>query len=59
LTKLTYLNLFGAAVSDAGLAQLSGLKNLKSLYVFQTKVTDEGIAKLQKAQPGLKIVKGW
>ncbi len=59
LVNLTYLNLYGAAVTDAGLAQLTGLKNLRNLYVWQTKVTDEGIQKLKQALPGVNIDKGW
>ena len=57
--NLTYLNLYGTAVSDAGLGQLAGLKNLRNLYVWQTKVTDEGIQKLKQALPGVDINKGW
>ena len=38
--------------------RLSSLKNLKQLYVWQTEVTDDGVTKLNKALPNLKIVKG-
>ena len=44
--------------TDAGLAQLEGLKKLKSLYVWQTKVTDAGVEKLKKALPQLQIIRG-
>jgi hypothetical protein len=36
---------------------LKGLKNLKKLYVWQTQVTDEGIAKLKEALPDVTVVK--
>jgi len=56
---LRYLNLYGTAIGDAGLEQLTGLKSLRNLYVWQTKVTDEGIKKLKQALPSVNIEKGW
>jgi membrane protein involved in colicin uptake len=35
---------------------LAGLKNLKRLYVWQTKVTEEGQAKFKAAAPNVRIV---
>lgn len=37
---LTYLNLYGTNVTDAGLAHLKGLTYLRNLYVWQSKVID-------------------
>jgi len=45
-------------VSDAGLEHLKTLPKLKSLFVLETKVSGAGIAKLQKAIPGIQIVSG-
>jgi hypothetical protein len=58
MLNLSYLNLYGTAVSDAELEQLTGLKNLRNLYVWQTKVTDEEIKKLKQTLPGVDIDKG-
>ena len=52
------LNLYGTAVTDAGLEQLKGLKHLRSLYLWQTKVTPEGVKALQAALPGCDINTG-
>jgi hypothetical protein len=37
---------------------LKGLKNLKKLYVWQTKVTDAGVAGLRKSLPGVYVNHG-
>jgi internalin A len=42
-------------VTDAGLKELSGLKSLQSVVLFGTKVTDAGVAELQKALPACRI----
>ena len=57
--NLEYLNLYGTGVSDAGLVNLEGMKKLKHLYVWQTKVTEAGAAKLKKAIPGVDIDRGF
>ena len=54
--ELEYLNLYGTAVTDKGLAELSEMKKLKKLYVWQTKVTKDGIKQLQEKLPELEIV---
>ena len=41
-----------------GLSKLKDLKNLKKLYLWQTKVTNEGVKQLEEALPDLKIVRG-
>jgi hypothetical protein len=43
------------AVSDKGLAYLTELRNLKSLTLTNTRVTAEGVRKLQQALPNCKI----
>ena len=42
-------------MTDAGLKQLAGLKELKLLFLQGTKVTDAGVAELQKALPGCNV----
>ena len=59
LPNLTYLNLYGTKVTDAGLEHLKALPKLQRLYVWQTEVTDEGAANLAKALPQLEISRGW
>ncbi len=38
--------------------QLSAIKNLTRLYVWKTGVTDEGVARIEKALPNLKVIRG-
>ena len=45
--QLFWLNLGGTAVTDAGLKQLSGLKNLRRLHLEKTAISDEGLAALK------------
>jgi len=40
--------LWGRPVTDAGLEELVDLKNLAALHAAKTKVTDAGVAQLQK-----------
>ena len=42
-------------MTNAGLKQLACLKGLTTLYLGATKVTDEGVAELQKALPNCRI----
>jgi len=43
---------------DAGLVNLEGMKKLKNLYLWQTKVTDTGVTRLKKALPNVDINRG-
>ncbi|MGE5193825.1 MAG: hypothetical protein ACM3U2_15115 [Deltaproteobacteria bacterium] len=45
----------GTRATDAGLLHLRPLKGLKHLHVHGSRVTDDGIAELQRALPGLVI----
>jgi hypothetical protein len=42
-------------ITDAGLAHLHGLKKLRDLMIQRTQVTNEGIARLQQALPGIQV----
>jgi YHS domain-containing protein len=45
-------------VTDAGLANLKGLKYLKRLYLWQTKATDAGVKDLKAAVAGVVVNRG-
>ena len=44
-------------VTDASLKELKDLKQLTHLNLIHVKVTDDGVADLQKALPGCKITR--
>jgi hypothetical protein len=58
LHELEYLNLYSSKITDKALDYLVGLKNLRQLFVWQTGVTEDGVEKLQKALPALRIIRG-
>jgi len=53
--KLATLQIKSAKMTDAGLAHLKGLTQLKELSLEGTKVTDAGAGEFQKARPGVKL----
>ena len=56
LPQLTHLNLYGnAAVSDASVDALAGAAALQRVDVWQTGVSDEGIARLRQRKPELDV----
>jgi hypothetical protein len=55
LPELRYMILQETAISDAGLVDLAACKNLRTLYLGETKVSAEGIARLKKALPECDI----
>jgi hypothetical protein len=55
LENLTYLNLYGTKVTDAGLSHLKSLAKLRRLYVWQTQVTAAGADALKAALPELQV----
>jgi Leucine Rich repeat len=57
LSQLQVLDLAMTGITDTGLAQIREIRSLERLYVEGTQVTDAGIAELQRALPGLKIIK--
>ena len=56
LTSLKSLVL-GSDITDAGLVHLKGLTGLQTLGLGSTKITDAGVADLQKALPNCRIRK--
>ena len=42
-------------MTDAGLDTLKEMPQLREVFVFGTKVTDEGVKKLKEAAPKLKL----
>lgn len=56
LSELEYLNLYGTQVTNEGLKHLAGLKKLRKLYVWQSKVDQEGIEWLTSQLPDLEVV---
>ena len=56
LSSIQTLGLGGTNVSDAGLAQLSGLKSLGRLVVGRG-VTNAGIAAIRQALPTIKVIR--
>jgi hypothetical protein len=55
---LQYLNLVGTSVSFNGLKQLRGLKELKTIYLYQTGIKGNEWTALQKIFPGVLIDTG-
>jgi hypothetical protein len=52
---LRFLILRDAKVTDAGIVKLAPLKNLESLYLERTDVTDTGIEMLKRSLPQLHV----
>jgi Leucine-rich repeat (LRR) protein len=56
LENLEYIHLGNTMITDSGLAHLQGLKKLKTVIVtFVAGVSDDGVAELQKAIPGVEV----
>jgi hypothetical protein len=52
---LEVLNLKSTPISDAGLDNVAKLKGLKEVNLSFTRVTPEGVGKLEQAIPSIKI----
>jgi mono/diheme cytochrome c family protein len=57
-SELIYVNVIGTAVDDRGLLSLAPLKKLERVYSKDSKITAEGIQKLQVANPRVRVVGG-
>jgi Leucine-rich repeat (LRR) protein len=56
-TRLVELSLYGSPITDAGLKHLAGLTNLRLLNLVNTKVSNEGVQRLQQALPNCQIMR--
>jgi hypothetical protein len=55
LARLDELMMWGAVISDAGVARLGGLRRLKTLHIDHSRMTDEGLRTLSRL-PDLEIL---
>jgi hypothetical protein len=55
LSRLRTLLLSSNRVGDAGLAHLKGLAGLEELTILMTQATPDGVARLQKSLPQLRL----
>ena len=55
--EVVEVRLVGPKITDAGLVHLKGLTGLQVLFLMNTKVTDAGVADLQKALPNCRVRK--
>jgi hypothetical protein len=52
---MNYLNIVGTSVSDNGLAKLNLSNSLKTLYCWNTKITQTGVDQFRKRYPNIQI----
>jgi len=57
MAKLKAIELVGNELTGEGLVDLERMTNLKELKLHKTKVTDAGVADLEKSLPNGKIAK--
>lgn len=55
LKKLERLELRGNSITDAGIEELIQMPHLQSVELWQTSVTEDGLAKLRAALPHCRI----
>ena len=55
IRTIEYLDLSGTSISDEGLGALVPLTRLRELVLFDTMVTEEGVAYLRRAVPDCEI----
>jgi len=58
MTQLESLNLNGLPITNSGLRELHHLKRLKTLSLYVTKITPDGIKRFQRAVPGCSVSHG-
>jgi hypothetical protein len=55
LRAVRELNLNGTLVDDTSLTWIAGLPSLEDLYLWRSKVSEQGVSKLRAAKPDLRI----
>jgi uncharacterized membrane protein len=58
LENLNQLNLYGTRINDAVFATLGQMKNLKKLFLWNTRVTPAGIESFKAQHPEVEIIAG-
>jgi uncharacterized membrane protein len=58
MKELRYLNVVGIAVTDKTLIALRDMSELNEIYIYQTKITSEGVRNFLKQSPGVKVDTG-
>ena len=53
--RATKLSLSGPAYTDAAVEHVSQLKDLKSLTLWQTQISDQGLRRLERSLPRCRI----
>ena len=56
MPELRILDLANTSISDKGLIHLARLAKLQELNLKGTKITDQGLKRLQKELPGATII---
>lgn len=59
LPYLGYINVVDTKVGDAGLKAVAGMKALRSIYVWQSAVTDSAVSQVGKQFPDLLVMNGF
>jgi hypothetical protein len=50
--------LYGTNITDVGLTALAKCPNLKVVFVWQTKITKQGVSTLKKSLPNVQVELG-
>lgn len=58
LPYLEYLNLIATKVSDTGLKDAAAMTSLRSVYIWQSAITDSVASGIGREKPGLEIIDG-
>ena len=58
LENLSELNLYGTSVSDAAFSSLGQMEGLKKLFLWNTQVTQKGIAAFEAQHPDVEVIAG-
>ena len=59
LPYLGYINIVNTKVGDAGLKAIADMKALRSVYVWQSAVTDSAVSQVGRQRPDLLVMNGF